>query len=228
MPVVSTQYFGRQEEPLVIIDDFHPAPDALLEAAKARHFAPSQTFYPGVQAPAPASALREGEDVLLPILRDKFGLARALSFTECRFSMVTAGRETLALPQRLPHCDSTDPNQLALLHYLSDEETAGGPGFFRHRSTGLECVSRDAHPAYIERLRAEVAAHPPAQDYVVDGTELFELIGKVEAKWNRLVIYRSYRLHSGLIPKDAALSPVLGEGRLTVNTFVRGEPGKRI
>jgi len=63
---------------------------------------------------------------------------------------------------------------------------------------------------------------------VVDGTELFELIGKVEAKWNRLVIYRSYRLHSGLIPKDAALSPVLGEGRLTVNTFVRGEPGKRI
>ena len=142
MPVVSTQYFGRQEEPLVIIDDFHPAPDALLEAAKARHFAPSQTFYPGVQAPAPASALREGEDVLLPILRDKFGLARALSFTECRFSMVTAGRETLALPQRLPHCDSTDPNQLALLHYLSDEETAGGTGFFRHRSTGLECVSR--------------------------------------------------------------------------------------
>ena len=58
MPVVSTQYFGRQEEPLVIIDDFHPAPEALLEAAKAQRFTPSQTFYPGVQAPAPARRRR--------------------------------------------------------------------------------------------------------------------------------------------------------------------------
>lgn len=225
MPVVNIEYFGRQREPLVIIDDFHPDPDALLEQAKSRLFGSSRTHYPGVEAPAPKDALRVRADLLLPILRDTFGLTRERAFTNSMFSMVTTRPEALSLPQRLPHCDSNNPNQLALLHYLNDADTAGGTGFFRHRSTGLECISPAEQAGYFDRLRTELETHPPAQDYVTDSTELYELIGKAEAKWNRLVIYRSYRLHSGLIPKGAVLSPVPGQGRLTVNTFVRGEPG---
>ncbi len=225
MPVVTTETFGHQAEPLVIIDDFHPEPGALMVEARTRLFLSSQTFYPGLQAPAPASSVRDMASLLGPVLRDTFGLERDLQFSGCTFSMVTTKRENLSLSQRLPHFDSTDPNQLAILHYLTDAQTAGGTAFFRHRSTGLECISKAQQPGYIESLRLEVGRHPPAQDYVTEGTDLFELIGQVEAKWNRLVIYRSFRLHSGLIPSNASLSSVIGEGRLTVNTFVRGEPG---
>lgn len=225
MPALTTDHFGRDGEPLVIIDDFHPDPEALVQQAKTRLFLSSKTHYPGLQAPAAPAAVRDMAGLLAPVLRDTFGLERDLMFSDCTFSMVTAPRERLTLSQRLPHFDSTDPNQLALLHYLTDADTAGGTGFFRHRSTGLECIPKAAQPGYIERLRSEVETHPPAQDYVTDETDLFELIGKADAKFNRLVIYRSYRLHSGLIPQKAALSPIVGEGRLTVNTFVRGEPG---
>lgn len=222
MPVVTTEYFGQLNEPLVIIDDFHPAPDTLLADAKTRLLNPSGTHYPGIEATAPPEALRARAELLVSIVRGTFGLTRDIAFTHSKYSMVTTRRDALSLPQRLPHCDSTDPNQLALLHYLSDGEAAGGTGFFRHRSTGFECISSAEQPVYFDRLRAELESHPPAQDYVTDSTDLYEMIGKAEAKWNRLVIYRSYRLHSGLIPKTATLSPKPGEGRLTVNAFARG------
>ncbi len=72
-------------------------------------------------------------------------------------------------------------------------------------------------------VQDEVAADgPPLFEYFRGQNPRFERIGHVEAKPNRMVIYRSYRLHSGDIPPDLPLHADPNTGRLTLNTFLQG------
>ena len=48
------------------------------------------------------------------------------------------------------------------------------------------------------------------------------MIGEVEARPDRLVLYRGRLLHSGVIPAPQALSDDPKTGRLTINMFLRG------
>jgi hypothetical protein len=47
-------------------------------------------------------------------------------------------------------------------------------------------------------------------------------VGAVEARPDRLALYRGRQLHSGIIPDPAALSADPGAGRLTINMFLYG------
>ncbi|MEO0786552.1 MAG: DUF6445 family protein, partial [Pseudomonadota bacterium] len=101
------------------------------------------------------------------------------------------------------------------------DERGGGTAFYRHRASTFETISQDRHGAYGATLQKEVDALPDS-GYVDGDTELFEETGRVAARFNRMVIYRGYRLHSGVIPADLTLSSDPREGRLTVNTFLQG------
>jgi len=214
---------GPEAEPVAVIDGLLLDPQALVDAAVQARFAamtPAGNYYPGHRAPAPGAYLGVLLEALKPLLRDVFGLAAdAKARASCMFSLVTQPAETLNLGQRLPHIDSDDPGRLAILHYLCGPEH-GGTAFYRHRATGLAAVTPERSKGYFATLRAELDRDgSPAAAYLEGDTPLFEQIGRVEAAFDRVVVYRSCLLHSGVVdPARLGLDP--RAGRLTVNTFL--------
>ncbi|MFN4226279.1 MAG: DUF6445 family protein [Hyphomonas sp.] len=212
---------GHEREPIVIIDAFSSGPAALVEQAAGKRFAPLGPHYPGVRAPADANYLGERMGLLQDVLTNVFGLHRGASLIECNYSLVTARPETLRPVQRLPHFDSTDSGRIAVLHYLC-AGVHGGTAFYRHRASGFETVSPSRLDDYSRLIEAEVAAHGlPAADYLRGDTLQFEQTYRVEAAFNRLVIYRGWTLHSGQIPEGFGFAADPRAGRLTINTFLQ-------
>ena len=218
---VAVERFGFEAEPVVVIDDFAAAPQALVDQAAALAFSPRGIHYPGIRAPLQPAYLAGRMDVLEPVLRGVFALDRGAALAEAALSLVTTPPETLTPIQRLPHFDTTDGKRLALLHYLCGPEH-GGTAFYRHRTTGFETVSQDRLETYNAALRAEVARHGLPTGYVRGSGPIFEQTGAVAARFNRLVIYRSRTLHSGQIPENFSFSTNPRQGRLTVNIFLQG------
>ena len=219
MPSSTVELIGHGGDPVVVIDDFHPEPDRLREAATRTDFARRAPHYPGVQAPANPAHLRPVLSLLGRVLEEVFG-ANAVDLVQCAFSLVTVPDAGLTPFQRLPHIDTPDPGRIALLHYLSGEET-GGTAFYRHRATALDALSAKTFPAYKAAVEAE---GEPKPGYMRGGDGRFEMIHTVEARPNRAVLYRSRLLHSGMIPEDLAFSDDPATGRLTVNTFFQARP----
>lgn len=218
-PRISTEYVGREREPVVIIDDFAPDPDALVEAAAACDFRPLGEYYPGPRVPAPPSYLPSVGAVLAEVLRDRFGFRERLSVRRALFSLVTTPPSALSLAQRIPHVDAVDPGAIAIVHYLS-AAPLGGTAFYRHRATGFETIDTDRQRHFLTTLKAEFAASgEPAPGYIDGDTAQFERISLAEPAWNRAVIYRGSLLHCAQVPA-AAISPDVRTGRLTIASFL--------
>ncbi|MEM7723434.1 MAG: DUF6445 family protein [Pseudomonadota bacterium] len=211
--------FGTSNEPLVVIDNFSTDPAALVASAARQRFQPMGIHYPGIRSPADPAYLGEQADLLETVLRTVFGLARGADLVECAYSLVTTPPDRLTPIQRIPHFDSTDPGRLALLHYLCGED-GGGTAFYRHRETGFETITSARLKPYDTALKAAPSALPET-GYISGSTALFEQTGAVNARFNRLVIYRGYRLHSGTIPNDLPFDARPETGRLTINTFLQ-------
>ncbi len=213
---------GLEREPVVVIDDFLADARALVEqAATQSYVGVTGNLYPGIRSPLPAEYLRHVLALAREPARRVFGLDDPdLARVEGDFSVVTTPPSQLQLLQCMPHFDTTDRRQLAVLHYLCAPEQ-GGTAFYRHRATGYESVDPSRHDNYMAALGAELkASGPPPRDYIRGNSALFEQIGALEARFNRLVIYRSATLHSGVIPPGAAFDADPRKGRLTANTFL--------
>lgn len=219
-PVMSARRIGREEQPIVVVDGFHPNPDALRAEAVASRFEAARHYYPGVRAALPADYFARVRPALSLVLREVFGAPARTHLIDASFSIVTTPPDRLTLSQRLPHVDAVEGGRIALVHYLAP---AGGDGtaFFRHRSTAFESIDRARAAIYYPQLEAELrrGGEPPAT-YLNGSTPLFERIAGVEARYNRAVIYRSALLHSGAIAADAVLSDDPAIGRLTVTAFL--------
>ena len=207
----------------MVIDNFTGNVDAIVEIAAALAPFPQNedSFYPGVRRyitkedeVAFAYAVRVLQAVG-PFVGGAFGYD-SFDWTEASFSMVTTPPDRLTPPQRAPHFDSSDPADLAVLHYLSDTE---GTAFYRHRLTGIEQVDDANKDLLILHSRPAALI---ASGYVRDSDPDYERIGHVEGVADRLVIYRGSLLHSGIIPPGAVLSDDPRQGRLTANLFVYG------
>jgi hypothetical protein len=213
---------GREREPVLVIDDVLRDPDALVEAAAQAQFSPLKpggNFYPGQRAPAPKAYATALYEALRPVIGSAFDLpARRAARMTCALSLATLAAEDLVLAQRLPHFDTAEGGQVAVLHYLCGAGQ-GGTAFYRHRATGFETVTPTRLAPYVAALEAEIAEAPPPQAYVSGDTPLFEQTGHVEARMNRVAIYRSRLLHSGDIG-SSRLSPDPRQGRLTANMFL--------
>jgi hypothetical protein len=97
----------------------------------------------------------------------------------------------------------------------------GGTAFYRHRSTGWEYVDPARRDGYYQRLEQEIqGSDAPGPGYIGEDTALFERIGKVEGRFNRMLVYRRNCLHSGSID-NARIPPAdPRHGRLSINSFI--------
>jgi hypothetical protein len=215
--------FGHGQHPVVVIDDFSGHVDAIVEIAAALAPFPQNgdSFFPGLRryitqedqaafAYATAVLQNAGRFIGGAFDHDSF------DWVEASFSMVATAPDALTPPQRAPHFDSSDPADLAVLHYLCDTE---GTAFYRHRQTGIEQVNDANSAEFIQQARPAALA---AQGYIHDSDQDYERIGHVEGVRDRLVIYRGSLLHSGIIPPGKPLSTDPRVGRLTANLFVYG------
>lgn len=220
----TVEQLGLEREPLLILDGVMQRPEALVDyAAREVNFSPAWTAsggFPGLRAPAPLDYVGTLVRSLSPIVEKAFGLERVkLARAECNLSLVTLQPEELTPLQRIPHADTADPLQFAFLHYLCGP-SFGGTAFYRHRATGFETLQPDRLAAF-EAIRArELDESPPDPAYIVGDTPQYQRIAAAEARFDRLIVYRSRTLHSGLIAPHARLSADPREGRLTANIFV--------
>lgn len=217
----SVKRFGKEQEPVVIIDDFYSDPEALLKDADSKSYQKLGPFYPGIRAQANPAYLGERMALLKEVLINVFNMQNGAALTECAYSIVTARPENLLPIQSLPHYDGLDDGRLALLHYLSEPET-GGTAFYRHRRTGFETIHQNRFEVYKDTLQDEAKLFGlPKRDYFREDTEQFERIGIIDAAFNRCILYRGITLHSGYIPKNLPFSSNPRTGRLTVNSFLQ-------
>jgi hypothetical protein len=211
-------HFGREQLPLLCIDDFSPDPQALVNLATHADFIDVGSRYPGVRAPAPPGYA----EVLLAELgwkiEDVFGTAPEPELDLCAFSMVTTPPAALAPQQRIPHVDGPEPRRIAVLHYLCGAEQ-GGTSFYRHRATGLEAVTADRLGEFRAQVARELGEAGLPSGYATGDSSCFEKIHGVAAAFNRLIVYRGNCLHSGDIGPGTVLCEDPRRGRLTINGF---------
>lgn len=216
---------GEKQSPVVVVDDFTGNVDAIIGQAAAMAPFPAQvgTYYPGLRRPIrPAEPVYGYVERLLeaaaPLIGGGFDVDR-FDLIEASFSMVTTPPAALGPAQRSPHFDSTDPDYIAVLHYLSDTP---GTAFFRQRATGIELVDESNVDRFVATARQ---ASTELTGYIHGSNPHYEQIGRVEGLRDRLAIYRGAMLHSGIIPADMAFSADPRVGRLTTNIFIKGRRG---
>jgi Family of unknown function (DUF6445) len=211
---------GREQAPLLVIDNFVAQPDELVQLAAQKHYGPHVRFYPGIRAHAPLSYQDLLATELHSLVIECFGLPeRPIRFSMCHFSLVTTPPDKLAAIQRIPHIDSTESDGLAAVHYLF-KKNLGGTAFYRHRKTGYEYIDESRKLTYFRSLEAENdGPNMPEAEYINGDTPLFEQIGKQEGTFNRILIYRRNSLHSGCIGKDFVPDANPLTGRLSINSF---------
>lgn len=215
--------------PVIVIDHFYPDVAALRAAAcepSAEFVRDAANFYPGARRQAPAQ-YQQFLSKLQPLLQEVYGHTpwggpSPWQVLQAAFALTSTPPDKLRPIQMLPHFDTVSPTTLALVHYLVGPEH-GGTSFYRHRSSGLSCITEQTLPAYGAALKQQAIAarlheHPR---YQAGDCALFQRIGQVSAAVNRVAIYPAHLLHSGDILQADRLSPDPREGRLTVSCLLQ-------
>ena len=225
---IRRETIGRERAPLLVIDDFAEAADALVRQAVPKHFAVGGHFFPGIRARAPLTYQRFLIGKLRDLVLDFFELeADVLRLSMCHYSLVTTPPQQLMMEQRIPHTDSTGRDGLATIHYLF-RGRHGGTAFYRHRKTGFEYIDESRKVGYLRVLEQEVRGpDAPRPGYINGDTPLFEQIANEEGAFNRLLVYRRNSLHSGSIGQDFVPDPNPLTGRLSINSFIDAAPRNR-
>lgn len=212
---------GDEAQPVLIVDGFAPDATALRDAALGCTFGTGGEHYPGIRAPLPAQYLTTMLPRIAQAMGRSFGRFRRLHVIDASFSIVTTAPGALSPRQRLPHVDAYGIERIALVHYLSNDPH--GTAFYRHRETGYETVDETRAPRYFAAVDRELDRDEPPPGYVAGDTAAYACTARIDARFDRALIYRSFCLHSGAIPPDAILSPDPACGRLTVTGFLAME-----
>jgi hypothetical protein len=221
---VSVQKIGREQNAVIIIDDFFAQPNVLITKAEGypEFTANASDFYPGLRKMITGDYGYECQQAVAPLIREIFGVDETLTprSEACVFSLATTPQHKLRPIQCVPHIDTHQPNQFALVHYLCSERFSG-TSFYRHRATGYETINSEQLEDYFKLLKSQVMnGGLPEFNYIDGDTELFERIGNIELKFNRAIIYKSNALHSGNLNAES-LSDEPRQGRLTANLLMR-------
>ena len=212
--------FGQEQQPLLLVDDFVPETDSLIDYALTQQdVQQAGGLYPGLRSAAPPGFAQWMQQRLAAVLQPVFGLpATGLSQLNCFYSLVTTAADQLSLPQRLPHFDRPQQQELAAVLYLCGAEH-GGTSFYRHRSSGFEYVDQPRLGQYQQQLSAELQQSPEPKGYINGDTALYQRVLQIPARKNRLLLYRCSSLHSGDIPADYAYDENPWTGRFTITAF---------
>lgn len=212
---------GREQSPLMVIDNLVAEPDELINLATHKLFRDVPNYYPGVRTKVPLSYQQFIIEKLRGVMVEVFDLASgAVRFTACHYSLITTPPQKLSYPQRIPHVDSVVDKELAFIHYLFKADL-GGTAFYRHRKTGFEYIDFDRRPEYLRHIEEESLGpdYPPAE-YINGDTPLYEQISAQEGVFNRALIYRRNSLHSGSLARNFVPDTNPKTGRLSINGFL--------
>jgi len=213
---------GESNEPIIIIDDFLQETAEILSDAQSSHFAPpvKSGGYPGIQSAMPRYYAQQILRICDPIIKQHLVQPSAvLKSFSCNLSLVTLLPSQLQPQQKIPHIDRAGSHRIAILHYLCDENF-GGTAFFRQEKTGLEQVDVKDRQTYANAQRANMAVLDDRHGYPNGKTSGYSQTATFEARFNRVLIYRSMSLHSGIINRPERLSADPKKGRLTGNFFL--------
>ena len=226
----SARPFQGTDETVLIIDDFLRNPGEVRTAALEMSYAPDVPAYPGVTA-TPNWDRESFASALSALL----GRAVAAQDFGLRLSMVTKRAEELEPWQCVPHCDSVD---LAGVVYLNlPEQCRGGTAFYRHRDSGLVqlfaqpdtrtllFMVRNGIGTRDELLHLLTSPTDSAGGYITEPTPDWELLGLVEMRYNRLILYNGRCFHSGYI-RDGDFGETKGERHLTLNYFLENQDSR--
>lgn len=219
-PSIRVDRIGEEGLPVVVVENFSPHPERLIEDAATREFRIMGPYYPGVRAAVPPIYFEGLAAVLTPVMSEVFGAGRSIDFDRALYSLATTRPAELNLAQRIPHIDGVEAGRVAIIHYLS-RENLGGTAFFRHRTTGFESITAERHRGYLESLRQDFERYgEPSAAYIAGDTPIFKQTAAYEPAFNRALIYRGNLLHCATIPQRNALSADAIAGRLTVASFL--------
>ncbi|TWX66841.1 hypothetical protein ESZ36_14900 [Colwellia demingiae] len=207
-----------------IIDDFLVNADSVMHFAKnIAYFNPmysDNSYYPGVRDNMPEPYVR--------LLQDFFQeniIPKLVGREQCNtivhkslISLVTCSPSQLLTEQKMPHVDSCKDNAFAFVHYLSGEEL-GGTSIYRYIPKDIiEFHEKDE--VILDDMLNEVTSKPVEHHgYITNSTSLFEQVLKVEAKFNRLVIYQGNLLHGANLTSKESYSGDTTHGRFSITSF---------
>lgn len=222
---IEVLFIGQESTPLIIVDDFVTEPETLISLAcddNPYHAQPTN-YYPGIRKQSPPKYRSLLCSQLCDLLKNTYQLKDIVTAKTIlsAFSISTTPPNKLRPIQMLPHFDTSENNQFALVHYLCGAKH-GGTSFYRHKQTGYERITTIRFPQYATLLKHQAKAEnlhlTPA--YISNDSSLFERIHSVEARKNRVIIYPSNLLHSGNIQPQQGLSSDPRKGRLTISSFI--------
>lgn len=218
------QYVGYERTP-VLVFDFNPTMAEYL-IAKASTYSPdwikASSMYPGIWSHLPSGYAESLIEFITPYVESFYFEPNAeLSSVIGCYAMPVNSETELVDIQKIPHFDSSNPRQLALVHYLCDE-AFGGTGFYRHRETKIEKMARDKYANFNLIVKKELAARPSDSGYYSGINDpYYETLYEVSAKKGRLVLYPSALLHSGLLSGTNNTIRDPKQGRLTITSFLK-------
>lgn len=213
---------GLEKASLVQVDNVLRDPAALVRFAanEARFGGVDNNLYPGIRAAMPLEYVEAVVRALDPVIRSTYRVEGAkLAKAECFFSIVTTAPDDLQPLQKVPHIDTTDNLHFAVVHYLCPAQL-GGTAFYRQDKTGYESVGNERAARWIAERDAMLAELPETSGYMSPSTPGYTQTAQIEARFDRLILYRSNLLHSGVIPAGVPLNPDPNVGRLTANLFI--------
>ncbi len=207
-----------------IIDDVLLQPERLrqlaIEHAADFSMAPFNA-YPGLEFPMPQSASDQLRDFFNVHLRNLFHARRTVKMNS-RMAMVTLPPEQLLARQWICHRDSAwvDPGHCiaASVLYLFHNPNLGGTDFYAPVRPMPE-IERLVHDASTMENAQFAAKYPIPANYFQGAPGYFERIGRIPAKFNRMIFYDGRIFHCADIHSHESMSPNPVFGRLTLNGF---------
>ena len=218
---VTVGEIGEEKQPIILVENFiNDADNFVAHTANKAKFNESKDYYPGIRTQSPDSYMTLVRDVLGQLICDTFKLRpEKISHSQSYLSIVSTPPDKLKPFQSIPHFDGTSPEDIAFLHYLCDDRF-GGTSFYRHNKTGYEYVNQLRLEKYIKTVNEETSKSGIEKKYLFGDSKLFTRIDSIEAKFNRLIIYRGTSLHSGDIRENYKFDTNPLTGRLTVTSFL--------
>lgn len=178
-------------------------------------------YYPGIWSKVTPQYFSFIETILSKIAYH-FSLENSkIESLNSNYAIAQTPNEELLPLQKIPHYDGVKNNQLAVVHYLCNEEF-GGTGLFSHRKTQLERINSETEKHFSKTAKEE-ALQAELSGYINTDNPYYELIAYCRAKPSRLFIYPGNVLHSAIIPSQCKLNNEIAEGRLTITSFISFE-----
>ena len=180
---------SNKAKALIVVDDFYKNPDTIRTFAYQQEFKHNNTNYKGMRTPE--TFLFEGlKEEFEYLIQEKITLWEDHQFNGC-FQVTSAEN------QQVYHCDD---NQWAGVIYLTPEAPPeSGTCLYRSKNTGM----KDSIQFSKEDSNSTFSGG------FYDSTK-FDLIDKVGNLYNRLVLFKSTRIHSA----GPYFGTNLGNGRL--------------